>query len=194
VLDACLRVLSRHGVPGFTLAAVAAQVGLRAPTLVERFGGRRALLLAAVARGARFGVTAVDDAVAGGEGDPLARLKHGLLQLTAELTDRSRAAASLSLLHLDLADPDFGTIASGYMRDVRAVIAGTLVQAAEGADASDPGLQRRARAVQSLFHGAILTWALDGDGILTERVSEALDELFDAWRRTTAPGVPDRTR
>jgi len=97
--------------------------------------------------------------------------------------------ASLSLLYLDLADPDFGEIASGYMRDVRAVIIGTLRQAAECANLSDPDLQRRARTVQSLFHGAILTWALDGDGILTERVSEALDELFDAWRHTT-PTMP----
>jgi AcrR family transcriptional regulator len=185
VLDACLQVLSRQGVPGFTLSAVAARVGLRAPTLVERFGGRRALLLAAVTRGARYGVAAVEAAVASGEGDPLVRLRHGLLALTTELTDRSRAAASLSLLYLDLADPDFGRIASDYMHDVRAVIARVLRRTVEDAEANDIDVQRRARTVQSLFHGAILTWALDGDGILTERVSEALDELFDAWRRTT---------
>jgi AcrR family transcriptional regulator len=183
VLDACLQVLSRQGVPGFTLSAVGAEVGLRAPTLVERFGGRRALLLAAVTRGARFGVAAVEAAVASGDGDPLVQLKHGLLALTADLTDRSRAAASLSLLYLDLADPDFGGIARDYMHEVRAVIACVLRQTVGDAEANDIDVERRARTVQSLFHGAIVAWALDGDGILTERVSEALDELFDAWHR-----------
>jgi hypothetical protein len=73
------------------------------------------------------------------------------------------------------------------MHDVRAVIARVLRQTIDDAAAGDADVQRRARTVQSLFHGAILAWALDGDGILTERVSEALDELFDAWRRTTTP-------
>src|SRR4051812_50167471 len=47
VLSAALRAVAAHGVARLTLADVAQEAGLAPSTLAERFGSKRALLLAA---------------------------------------------------------------------------------------------------------------------------------------------------
>src|SRR5580765_5484105 len=50
VLAGALRVMFRSGPAEFTLAAVAAEVGIAPPTLVQRFGDKRGLILSALAQ------------------------------------------------------------------------------------------------------------------------------------------------
>ncbi|MGH2614392.1 MAG: helix-turn-helix domain-containing protein, partial [Thermomicrobiales bacterium] len=52
ILAAAERAIARHGPARLTLAHVAAEVGLTPPTLLQRFGSKRGLLLAVAARGA----------------------------------------------------------------------------------------------------------------------------------------------
>ncbi|HLS49567.1 MAG TPA: TetR/AcrR family transcriptional regulator [Actinomycetaceae bacterium] len=49
VVAAAQEVLERHGLPGLTMQAVAASVGVRAPSLYKRFRDRDALITAVVA-------------------------------------------------------------------------------------------------------------------------------------------------
>src|SRR5579859_6738396 len=49
-LAGALRVMFRKGPAEFTLAAVAAEVGIAPPTLVQRFGDKRGLILRALAQ------------------------------------------------------------------------------------------------------------------------------------------------
>src|SRR5436190_8919418 len=50
VLAGAMRVMSRKGPDEFTLAAVAAEVGIAPPTIVQRFGDKRGLILRALAQ------------------------------------------------------------------------------------------------------------------------------------------------
>ena len=50
VLAGALRVMFRNGPAEFTLAAVAAEAGIAPPTLVQRFGDKRASILRASRR------------------------------------------------------------------------------------------------------------------------------------------------
>jgi AcrR family transcriptional regulator len=49
-LAGALKVMFRNGPAEFTLAAVAAEVGIAPPTLVQRFGDKRGLILRALAQ------------------------------------------------------------------------------------------------------------------------------------------------
>ena len=50
VLAGALKVMFRNGPAEFTLAAIAAEVGIAPPTLVQRFGDKRGLILRALAQ------------------------------------------------------------------------------------------------------------------------------------------------
>lgn len=60
ILDATLTVVQRVGPARVTLAAVAAEVGLSAATLVQRFGTQRDLLLAADRQAIEAWVSSLD--------------------------------------------------------------------------------------------------------------------------------------
>ena len=53
VLAGALRVMFRGGPAEFTLAAVAAEAGIAPPTLMQRFGDKRGLILARPGPGQR---------------------------------------------------------------------------------------------------------------------------------------------
>src|SRR5215467_21081 len=52
IIEAALRCIVREGPDALTLAGVARQAGVSAPTLVQRFGSKRGLLLAVAGAGA----------------------------------------------------------------------------------------------------------------------------------------------
>src|SRR4051795_2368345 len=107
VLDAALRAVSAHGVARLTLADVAREAGLAPSTLAERFGSKRALLLAAARRAAGEGRR-------GGAGAPLAAAVDGLVALAAGVADRRAFAHSLALLELDVSDAGFRAAAAEH--------------------------------------------------------------------------------
>src|SRR5687768_4204797 len=71
------RVISRLGPGGLTVAAVAAEAGMAASSLVERFGGKRALLLA-FAAGGKTALRAVFARARAKHADPIEALRAGL--------------------------------------------------------------------------------------------------------------------
>src|SRR4051794_2216324 len=95
VLSAALRAVSAHGVARLTLADVAREAGLAPSTLAERFGSKRALLLAAARHAAAEVELAPGDVV------------DALVALAAGVDDRRAFAHQLALLELDVADPEF---------------------------------------------------------------------------------------
>ena len=73
VLAATIRVISRVGPTRFTLADVAADVGLAPATLLQRFGSKRGLLLA-VAREGAAGAAEYFSQARSGKSSPLSAL------------------------------------------------------------------------------------------------------------------------
>lgn len=162
LLDAVLALAHRIGPNRVTFAAVAAEVGLSAATLVQRFGSKRGMLLAADRRGVELWVGALEGSTAEA---PLARVEDGLVGAVAGLDSPAELANSIALLQLDLADPDFHAETLRGARAVRARIEEELAEALSAGDLrpdTDPAAL--AILVETVYHGALIGWAIHREG------------------------------
>jgi AcrR family transcriptional regulator len=161
VLDAALRAVSAHGVARLTLADVAREAGLAPSTLAERFGSKRALLLAAARHAAAVVRLQDGDAV------------DALVALAAGVGDRRAFAHQLALLELDVSDPEFRAAATEHAASVRAQLTARV---------GDADL---ARALQVAYNGSLVLWAVGGEGELPEALRADLEAVRS---RSPAPG------
>jgi AcrR family transcriptional regulator len=174
LLDATFRAVGAVGPARLTLADVAREAGVAPATLVQRFGSKRSLLVAAAARAAAQARTALP---APGEA-PLAALTDGLVALTGPVRDPAAFANHLALLQLDLSDPQLRALAVAHARGLRRAIR-VLLDAAVAAGELEPCDTRAlADAVHAVFHGAQLDWAVDRRGTLAGRVRRALHAVL----------------
>src|SRR5262252_9203720 len=104
VFAALVRVMLRRGPSELTLREIAAEAGITAGALVQRFGSKRALLLAHARRAAATGDIGVAPP-APRPASPLAALRLST-SVYAQLAASPRAALrNLAYLQSDLADP-----------------------------------------------------------------------------------------
>lgn len=176
ILDAVLALAHRVGPARVTLAAVAAEAGLAAATLVQRFGTKRDLLLAADKRGVDLWVGALDRATAP---SPLARVVEGLVLAVDPQTTPEQMANSVAMLQLDLAEPDFHAETLRGARAVRARIADDLTAAlAAGELPASTDVAALAKLVETTYHGAMIGWAIHREGTLTDWMREQLEAVL----------------
>jgi AcrR family transcriptional regulator len=145
VVAATLRAVGEHGVAGLTLAHVAREAGLAPSTLAERFGSKRELLLAA-ARSAVGAPRRID------AGTPV----EFLVRLAGPVADRRAFAHHLAFLELDVADPEFRAAAAGHVAAVIDRLRSFGLTPAE------------ARRLYVAYNGALVLWALSGEGSLED--------------------------
>ena len=199
ILRAAAEVIGRTGPARFTLAAVASEVGLVPATLVQRFGSKRGLLLA-LARQSAADADAGAGAIAAQARE--ARRQHGsaLAALTAlaqgrlaPMTTPDRFANHLSFLCLDLTDPElYEPALAVHEAHGRAIAA--LVAEAAGAGELRAGTKAGplTRSIQTAIAGAGLTWALDREGTLPDRVAAEIAAVLAA--HLPASGQADQKR
>jgi AcrR family transcriptional regulator len=214
VLAAALRAVASRGVARLTLADVAREAGLAPSTLAERFGSKRALLLAAARHAAgevrvdRRGEAAAEGGVpaggeaaaeggvpAGGEvaaersaGSPLAAAVDGLVGLARGVGDRRAFAHSLALLELDVADAGFRAAAAGHFGAVHDQLAALLREAlAAGELVPDADPDALARALHVAYNGALVLWAVTGDTPLEPSLRADLEAVL-VRSRSPGPG------
>jgi len=181
VLDAAVRSISRHGLAQLTLADVAAEAGLTAPTLVQRFGSKRGLLLAV----SRYLGTAVKQAFESARArhrSPLAALVAALSVMTMGVTTPGGIANHLSFLQLDLTDPEFRSLAQAHSREFRTNINALLRQAMADGELPHDDLEGLARTVQVVFSGVLVQWAIDGDRSLEFALRSEINRLLGVIR------------
>ena len=180
VLDAVLALANRVGPARVTFAAAAAEVGLSAATLVQRFGTKRELLLAADKRGIDLWVGALDRSTAA---SPVARVVDGLVLAVDPDTTPEQMANSVAMLQLDLADPDFHAETLRGARAVRARIAHDLA-AAHQAGELRPGtdVEALAKLVETTYHGAMIGWAIHRESTLADWMREQVDAVLAPHR------------
>ena len=143
ILAAVINVVERDGPAVYTLASVAKEVGLSAASLVQRFGTKRALLLAAD----RW---AVERWVAGMDAPPadlpaLSRLVQGMVHTVDPAVTPTELANSVSLLQIGLTDPEFHSSTRGGALRIRAKVTECLRLAREEGDLRERRRRRRAR-------------------------------------------------
>lgn len=177
LLAAALRVLTRDGIRGLTVRAVAAEAGVAPMGVYNHFDGKEGLVVEVV----RYGFHQIRDLARGAEGEPFERL------LTSGRRYRQFALDNPTLYRLmfsgDLTD----------MRDVRSEAFAALVdvvalgQAAGIIRAGDPG--SLTMHVWSALHG-LVSLEVDGPGAPQPEADPAA--LFEDHLRFIVRGVaPD---
>jgi AcrR family transcriptional regulator len=188
ILAATERAISRVGVARLTLADVAAEAGLAAPTLVQRFGSKRGLLLA-FARQGPAAARAHFAAIRRRRPSPLKALLAALSGMAGPV-DRPEALANhLTVLHLDLTDPEFHALALEHAHTVRGELQALLDAAVQAGEllACDTG--RLATALQVAYNGALVTWAIHRQGRLNTWIRGQAELLLEPYRPPT-PAQP----
>ena len=180
ILDAVLELAHRIGPANLTLAAAAAEVGLSAATLVQRFGTKRDLLLAADKRGIDRWVRALDATSAA---SPLTRIMEGLVLAIEPDTTPEQMANSVAMLQLDLAEPDFHAETLRGAQAIRARITTELEAALTAGELrQDTDVTALAKLVETAYHGALIGWAIHREGTLTDWLRDQLDGVLAPHR------------
>ena len=186
ILAAAARVLVRVGPARLTLAVVAGEVGLVAGTLIQRFGSRRGLLLAY----AEYAVGTIAPRFRAARAEhpsPLAALFAALGRVTESMATPESLANSLSMLQLDLTDPDFNRHARRYLEVAQAEIR-VLLDAAVAADELLPcDTARLARAVHTAYNGSLVFWAIHQDGPLGDWLRHDVEHVLAPFRPPRHP-------
>jgi AcrR family transcriptional regulator len=189
ILRAAAEVIGRTGPARFTLAAVATEVGLVPATLVQRFGSKRGLLLA-LARQSAADAEAEAGPVAGQvrqareqHGSALAALTALAVGRLAPMTTPDRFANHLAFLCLDLTDPElYEPALAVHQAHGRAMTALVEEAVATGELRAGTPAGPLTRSIQTVIAGAGLTWALDREGTLPDRVAAGVLAVLAAYR------------
>lgn len=187
VFAAALRAMARLGPGELTLAGIAAEAGVTAGALVQRFGGKRELLLALAGRAATE-TPAMFRALRAAHRSPLATLT-AYADCMAALGDTPEALArNLAYLQMDLTDPDFRVhqVAQGVetRRQLEALLRDAV---AAGELRPDTRVQSLARVIEALMAGSLMTWACYQEGPVTRWMRARLDDALAPHRAGRRP-------
>ena len=181
ILAAAFRAIARLGPANLTLADVAAEAGLSAAALVQRFGSKRALLLATAADAAG-GSAYIFPALRQRHRSPVAAL-IGLADCMALMgTTPTAIANNLAFLHLDLADADFHRHALAAARGMHAGIRALVKDAMAARELRRGDPDRLASALQAVLNGSLLNWAVAREGALVDRIRRDVRTLLAGYR------------
>jgi AcrR family transcriptional regulator len=180
ILDAVLALALRVGPARVTFAAAAAEAGLSAATLVQRFGTKRDMLLAADKRGIDLWVGAFARSRAA---SPLTRVVEGVVLAVDPDATPEQMANGVAMLQLDLADPDFHAATLRGARAVRAHIERNLRGAlAAGELRSGTDVAALATLVETTYHGAMIGWAIHRENTLAHWMREQVEAVLAPHR------------
>lgn len=178
VLRAAFRAISRLGPAKLTLADVAAEAGLTAAALVQRFGSKRALLLAAAADAAT-GSAYIFPGLRDQHRSAVAAIL-ALADCMAALLGTSPAALAhnLAFLQIDLGDPEFHRHALAGSRRMHEGIRDLVREAVAAGEIVRCDAERVASALHATLNGSLVTWAVHRDGPLSQWVRRDLQTVL----------------
>ena len=182
LVSAAARTIAVVGPHALTLADVAAEAGVSPATLVQRFGSKRALLLAVAGSGPEV-VASQFAAARERHRAPLPALEAVLGEMAAAVSDPEQVANHLAFLALDLADPEFRSHAERFTAAMRAGIDGLLAEAAKRGELQARGRRALVEAIQAAYHGTLLMWAIEREGEPAARIREQVRLLLRPYRR-----------
>jgi AcrR family transcriptional regulator len=161
ILEAVGRAVSRLGPAAVGVRDVAAESGLAASTLMQRFGSRHQLLRSFAEARAGRGAHAFQRPKAANGADPLEILEKALVESIAPDATPEASAHLLALEQLLLAEPDFREHAARQARQVRREIRRLLKRAVKQKRLhSKTDVKALARSLQLTLRGCEASWAL----------------------------------
>lgn len=184
ILAAAARVISDVGPSHLTLALVAHACGLSAPTLVQRFGSKRALLL----RLAESAVTDLGQEVAQAlhaTDSPLAAARRLLMAMAGMATTPQEMAHHLAFLQMDLTDPDFHRLARAHALAQERQLSALFGRAMQSGEVRDGDATALARMCLTVTNGSLLRWAIVRRGTAAVWLATDLDAVLAPWCLTS---------
>jgi AcrR family transcriptional regulator len=181
VFAALVRVMLRRGPAELTLREIAAEAGVTAGALVQRFGSKRALLLAHARHAAATGDIGLDDP-APRSPSPLDALRS-VTAVYAQMATTPRAALrNLAYLHNDMADPVLRRHLLRMSRAAREHYKQLVADAvAAGELRADTNRAALARAIEITLSGSFLAWTMYREGSAAEWLQEDLDAALQPY-------------
>jgi len=182
-MAAAYRAMQRLGPGELTLAEIAGEAGVTAGALAQRFGSKRALLLA-LFEGAAAGAGDTVRGMRAAHRSPLAALRAYAECLAGMASSPAALARNLAYLQIDLSDPDFRAQLAVQGRATREALRELLDEAvAAGELARGTDTKALARTVEVALNGGLLTWAFYLEGSATRFVREAVDAVVAPYVR-----------
>lgn len=183
IFAAVQRAMTRLGPGELTLAAIGAEAGVTAGALTQRFGSKRALLLALAAQaaaGAEPFIAGLRDT----HRSPLAALRAYAECLGHLAQSPAALARTLAYLQIDLADAEFRHHLAAHARASRRGLQRLLAEAIERRELRGPlAAPALARLVETVLSGAVLSLAYEPDADPAARLRRSLDDLLLPYRR-----------
>lgn len=171
IFRALSETITAKGPHRWTLSDVADRLGLTGPALGHRFGSKHGLLVAFAS--AQPSATANHfDAVRATTSTPREAIIDALVGLTGSMRNRRDVANNVGMLSLDIADDELEEYARRQAQIITSKLA-SLVQACVGPDGTDA--QAAAEHIHIVWTGAIIAWAIAGEGELSEWIARKID-------------------
>lgn len=192
VFAAAARAMTHLGPGELTLADIAAEAGVTAAALSQRFGSKRQLLLA-VAEHAAAAAGDVVGALRSRARSPLAAVRAYAASAADFGASPAVLARHLAYLQSDLADPAFRAPLAAQAAATRAALAELLAEAVDAGELRpETDVPRLARTLELVLTGALLSWALEGEGVGAEWFGAQADAVLAPYLagRPTAEQVP----
>ncbi len=168
ILDHALPIMVAAGPAGFTLADLAKEVGIAPATLLQRFGDKQTLIERVFARDNERFVAWLKTLPEGVGADLVIRIYSDATNLFG---DDPSLADHLLWLREDIRDPALNRLARHRFKLFRKEIVKRLPPLPIPAD-------RAASLLDAQYHGAVVQWALEPRGKLSDFVTRSLKDLF----------------
>ena len=192
VFAAAHRAMTRLGPGELTLAEIAAEAGVTAGALSQRFGSKRQLLLA-IAERAAAGAEEYMREFRSAHRSPLGALRAYAECMAGLAPSPAGLARNLAYLEIDLTDPDFRVHLAAQARATRAGLETMLEEAvAAGELARGTNVRALARTIEVVLNGSLLTWAFYQEGTAARWLRENVDAVLAP--HLAAKRRPGRTR
>ncbi len=164
VFEAVYRAMQRLGPDELTLGAIAEEAGVTAGALVQRFGSRRALLVALAERHAA-GTGDMMAALRAEHGSPLATLRAYADCMAGLAASPEALARSLAYLYIDLTDEDLRGHLVTQARETRAALRKLIAEAVRVGELSKATRPADlGRLVEAVSSGSMMIWAFTPEG------------------------------
>lgn len=181
VFAALVRVMLRRGPAELTLREIAREAGITAGALVQRFGSKRAMLLAHANYAAATGDAGLPVSQPR-TSSPLGTLRAAAA-MYASLADSPRAAVrNLAYLLNDLSDPALRRHLLRMSRTARVWYEQMLTDAITAGELRDvTDVRPLARLIEATLRGSFLNWALYREGSAVDWLREDLDVVLGPY-------------
>ena len=180
VFMAAQRAMSRLGPGELTLADIAAEAGVTAGLLVQRFGSKRELLLALSERFSGGTAEMFDDLRRGRS--PLAAIRAYSDGMANLASSPAALARNFAYLQIDLTDPDFrkhlAKQAIATRHELQKLIR-AAVDAGELNAAANP--KQLARTIEAVVSGSMLSWAFYQEGTAAKWMRQDLEAVLKPY-------------